>query len=69
MASSLPATFRRFVAHTLSSDFRAATSIETIAMKDAVAALEPKQVLVRNLWAGVNASDINFTAGRCVPRR
>ena len=29
-------------------------------------ALRPGQVLVRQLWAGVNASDINYTDGRQV---
>lgn len=70
--ASLPAQFRRVIAHTLSADFRAATKIVSVDMADTVAGLEPKQVLVRNIWAGVNASDINYTAGRyvgmCRPR-
>lgn len=63
MASTLPKSFRQIVAHTLSADFRAATKIVT---QDMPTSIEPSQVLVRNVWAGINASDINFTAGRCV---
>ena len=67
--ASHPAQFRRVIAHTLSADFRAATKIVPVDMAETVAGLEPKQVLVRNMWAGINASDINYTAGRYVGRR
>ncbi|KPA76491.1 putative oxidoreductase [Leptomonas pyrrhocoris] len=53
-------TFRRIVAHDLSVDFRAATSI---VRADFPKELHPKAVLVRNKFVGINASDINFTAG------
>lgn len=32
----------------------------------APSALPPGQVLVRQLWGGINASDINYTSGRWV---
>lgn len=48
--------------HTLSVDFAAATRLVRVPM------VQPAkgQVVVRRAWAGVNASDINFSAGRCV---
>jgi hypothetical protein len=32
------------------------------------AALPPGHVLLRRLFAGINASDVNYTSGRCVAR-
>lgn len=49
--------------HCLSSDFSAATRIVTTPMPPPEG-LAPGSVLVRRVWAGVNASDINYTAGR-----
>ena len=44
----------------LSSDFRAATRV----VHEPIPELKPGEVLVRRMFAGVNASDINFTSGR-----
>jgi prostaglandin reductase 3 len=53
---------RALVCKRLSADFRSATEVVSVELRgDAV---KPHQVLVRNCWAGVNASDVNFTAGR-----
>lgn len=49
-----------FVLHRLSSDFRAATRI----VDEALGEPQPGEVLVRRAYAGINASDVNFTAGR-----
>lgn len=49
--------------HTLSSDFRQATR----AVSRAVPTPKPRQVVVRNHWLAINASDINFTSGRYLP--
>jgi prostaglandin reductase 3 len=57
-------TFRRIVVHDLSVDFRAATSIIS---EDFPTTLHPKAVLVKNKYVGINASDINFTAGTYQP--
>lgn len=48
----------------LSSDFDAATRIVLRAMPP-LEGLAAGSVLVRRVFAGVNASDINYTAGRC----
>ena len=45
----------------LSHDFRAATEIHTEQLPQQLPA---GQVLVRRAWAGVNASDVNHSAGR-----
>ncbi len=47
--------------HTLSTDFRAATRIEREPLPPQ---LPPGHILVRRAYAGVNASDLNYTAGR-----
>ena len=56
----LPESFRKVVVHTLTSDFAAATRI--VIARTPV----PKrdEVLIERHWTGVNASDVNFTAGR-----
>lgn len=57
---ALPSTFRRLVATKLTHNFREAAEIITCDLKPPTAG----QVLVKTKYAGVNASDINFTAGR-----
>ena len=46
----------------LSPDFVAATRLERLPLPPLP--LPPGKALVRRLWAGVNASDVNFTSGR-----
>ena len=46
--------------HRLSNDFRAATSV----VSQSIPELKGDEILVRRLFAGVNASDVNFTSGR-----
>ncbi|PAA50216.1 hypothetical protein BOX15_Mlig020157g3, partial [Macrostomum lignano] len=60
MASALPNTFRRLVATKLTHNFREAVEIINCELKPPTAG----QVLIKTKYAGVNASDINFTAGR-----
>jgi hypothetical protein len=59
----LPASYPAVVINRLGSDFRAVSSVAVRSMP-AAASLPPGQVLVRRLWAGVNASDVNYSAGR-----
>lgn len=56
-ARPLPASFRKLQGHVISPNFREATSVVTAPLKMPSA----KEVLVRVLWAGVNASDLNWT--------
>ena len=60
----LASTFRgrAIVCQHLSSDFRAATNI--VSIEHSATSLKPHQVLVENHWVGINASDVNFTAGK-----
>ncbi|EFN55092.1 hypothetical protein CHLNCDRAFT_134990 [Chlorella variabilis] len=61
-APGLPTAATRVVeVYRLSSDFRAATRI---VRRPLPAQLPPGAVLVRRLYAGINASDVNFSAGR-----
>ncbi|KAL4437515.1 hypothetical protein ABPG77_003496 [Micractinium sp. CCAP 211/92] len=61
-ATSLPASSTRVIeVHRLSTDFRAATRI---VHRPLPPALPEGTVLLRRLYAGINASDVNFSAGR-----
>ncbi len=62
-ATALPPLAARVEVHALSADFRAATRIAR-SPPPPLAAVPPGHVLVRRLWAGVNASDVNFSSGR-----
>ncbi|CAG9570997.1 oxidoreductase-like_protein [Leishmania major strain Friedlin] len=53
-------TYRHIVARELSTNFRAVASIVEAPFPTV---LHPKAILVKNKYLGVNASDINFTAG------
>jgi NADPH-dependent curcumin reductase CurA len=57
---NLPSSFRKVVVQQLSTDFRAATSIVTVPTPTTI---RDSELIVRNIYAGVNASDVNFTAG------
>ena len=56
----LPDTYHKLVATRLTPDFRAAASI----VDEPLRRPGPGEVLVRNRVAGVNATDVNITAGR-----
>ena len=57
MASKM---FKKLSVVKLSSNFREATKIVDVPLTPP----SDDQVLVKNLYAGVNATDINMTAGR-----
>jgi len=57
----LPASFLKVRVARLSEDFAAATEVVSAPMPGTI---PPDHVLMRRLYAGVNASDINFTSGR-----
>ena len=62
-AMALPATYRRVQVARLSTNFREAVEYITQPMPQP----GPGEVLVRNRFVGINASDVNFTAGRYNP--
>ena len=57
-------TYRQLVCTTLSTNFRQAISIET---KSIPTILEKSQLLIRHVYVGINASDINMTNGKYNP--
>ncbi|XP_074510856.1 prostaglandin reductase 3-like [Sebastes fasciatus] len=61
--SSIPSSMRKLVVNKLSPDFREAASIQTVAVPTPGDA----ELLVRNRFVGINASDINYSAGRYDP--
>jgi len=63
MSTSLPITFKKLICQKLTTDFKEATSIVSTNVQQ----LKPNEVLIKNRFVGINASDINFTAGRYAP--
>jgi len=59
-ASQQPKTYRKIEVAKLSPKFREATRIVSVPLP------RPKEneVLFKIVWAGINASDINFTSGK-----
>ncbi|KAI8913074.1 hypothetical protein DFJ77DRAFT_511582 [Powellomyces hirtus] len=67
MSSALPETFRKYVVHQLSTDFEQATRLETVKTSEELAKLGPTQIAIKHQYWAINASDINYTAGRYDP--
>lgn len=61
--SSIPSTMRKLVVTKLSPNFREAVSAQTVAVPTPGDA----DLLVRNRFVGINASDINYSSGRYDP--
>lgn len=61
--SSIPSSMKKLVVNKLSPNFREAVSMQTAAVPTPGDA----DLLVRNRFVGINASDINYTAGRYDP--
>ncbi|KAL7842568.1 hypothetical protein SRHO_G00242570 [Serrasalmus rhombeus] len=58
--SSIPSSMRKLVATKLSQNFREAVSLQTVP----VPTPGDGDLLIRNRYVGINASDINYSAGR-----
>lgn len=52
--------FRKLQVFTKTTDFRAATKLIEVPLREPV----EDEIRVRNIYAGVNATDVNITAGR-----
>ena len=63
-ASGIPKLSRKLVGISISSRFREAVQIQTVKTPSP----GPGELLVRSRYVGINASDINWTAGRYAPR-
>lgn len=61
-AVRLPLTFKKLVCTKLTHVFREAVELQTAEILPGD--VEPGEVVVRNRYVGINASDINLTAGR-----
>ncbi|KAL0649314.1 hypothetical protein Bca4012_092005 [Brassica carinata] len=57
----LPQSFEKIIVHALSHNFRNATRIVRTPLQ---LPIRPHQVLLKIIYAGVNASDVNFSSGR-----
>lgn len=57
----IPPSFEKIVVHTLSHNFRSATRVVQGSLR---LPLKPDYVLMKIIYAGVNASDVNFSSGR-----
>ncbi|KAG5388029.1 hypothetical protein IGI04_029570 [Brassica rapa subsp. trilocularis] len=57
----LPQSFEKIIVHALSHNFRNATCIVRTPLQLPIG---PHQVLLKIIYAGVNASDVNFSSGR-----
>ncbi|RCH89173.1 hypothetical protein CU097_010431 [Rhizopus azygosporus] len=62
-----PTTFRKLQAIEVGNDFSKVTRVVTVNYQDLVDNLKKNQVVVKNLYVGINASDINFTNGKYIP--
>nr|XP_039256230.1 prostaglandin reductase-3-like [Styela clava] len=60
---ALPQTYRKVMVTTLTTNFRKAIEFQTCQIPK----LSANSVLVRNRYVGINASDVNFTAGKYTP--
>lgn len=59
----LPKVNHRIVVQTLTSDFRAATKF----IEEPIAPLGKRDMLIKNVACGINASDVNFASGAYLP--
>ncbi|KAL1561044.1 15-hydroxyprostaglandin dehydrogenase (NAD(+)) [Salvia divinorum] len=57
----IPRSFDKIVVHTLSHNFQSATRVVRAPLR---LPLKPDYVLMKIIYAGVNASDVNFSSGR-----
>lgn len=57
----IPPSYEKIIVHTINHNFRSATSIVRTQLK---LPIEAHNVLVKVIYAGVNASDVNFSSGR-----
>ncbi|KAE8667868.1 ARP protein (REF) isoform 2 [Hibiscus syriacus] len=61
LSSQLPQNFKKLVVHSFSHHFRDATHVISAPLR---LPLESDQVVLKVIYAGVNAGDVNYSAGR-----
>lgn len=62
--AAVPSTFRRLMVNKISHKFKEACSIQSVQTP----VLKDTELLVHNRFVGINASDVNFSAGRYARR-
>lgn len=62
-----PTTFQKYIVTSLNNDFEKATSLVNVPFATLLDKIQPNQVILRYAYVGINASDINYTAGRYDP--
>ncbi|KAI7905274.1 orotate phosphoribosyltransferase [Cokeromyces recurvatus] len=60
-------TFRKIQAFQIGNDFSKVTKVVTVNYQDLLLNLKPNNVIVKNIYLGINASDVNFTNGKYIP--
>ena len=65
MHARLPKTYKKLIVDNLTSDFRKATKLIESPFPTKLST--NSSILVKNHYAGINASDINFTSGKYYP--
>ncbi|KAJ3195211.1 Prostaglandin reductase 3 [Irineochytrium annulatum] len=61
-------SFRKWTVVKLSSNFDEATRLDTATVDSLIKKMKPSDIIVHNAYVAINASDINFTAGRYDPK-
>ncbi|KAI9484521.1 hypothetical protein BDB00DRAFT_745407, partial [Zychaea mexicana] len=64
---SAPTTFRKIQAIEIGNDFTKVTRVVEAKYSDLVDNLKPNQVIVKNFYLGINASDVNYTNAKYIP--
>lgn len=60
---TLPRVSRQWMVHMLSTDFRAATLLDDVAIRPPA----KYEMIIKNTAVGINANDVNFAAGAYLP--
>ncbi|KAI9249717.1 hypothetical protein BDA99DRAFT_418371, partial [Phascolomyces articulosus] len=64
---STPTTFRKVQAIEIGNDFTKVTRVVEAKYSDLSNSLKANQVIVKNLYLGINASDVNYTNAKYIP--
>ncbi|KAI7860909.1 putative oxidoreductase [Circinella umbellata] len=64
---STPTTFKKVQAIEIGNDFTKVTRVIETKYNDLTKNLKPHHIIVKNLYLGINASDVNYTNAKYVP--
>ncbi|KAI8984178.1 orotate phosphoribosyltransferase [Mycotypha africana] len=66
MSDINPLVFRKIQAVEVGNDFRKVTKVVTVHYQDFLAHLKSNNIIVKNYYVGINASDVNFTNAKYI---